>query len=150
MRKSIVLSLLLFGTIFALHAQSAESISDIIKTSEATYGQVSYLAGVYQGNVPEDASFEAAFSAYKESGIISSSVTQSDAIPLKDASLLCAHATGLKGGLFYSIFHNARYAFRELKAKKILPPSVDPNMKISGRDAVAILSGCISVTGGNE
>ena len=149
MKKSCILLFLLISAT-ALYAQSADNLSDIIKTKNATYGQVAYLTGVYQGTVQEGASFGQAFDLYKANGLISQSAKQSDVIPLQEVAFLCARATGLKGGLFYSIFHNSRYAYKELKAKKILPFSVDPGMTISGRDAIALLNGCIGLTGGNE
>ena len=150
MKKQFLLLALVFLAFGALHAQSAEKISEIIGTKKVTYGQMAYLASVYNMRVSEDASYEQAFEALRQAGVISASKQESDAVSLKDASLICANATGLKGGLFYSIFHNPRYAYKELKAKGFLPPTVDSSFTVSGRDAIAILNGCISLTGGNE
>lgn len=150
MKKSIVLPVLLLLSLTMLHAQSAGNISDIITTENATYGQAAYLAGVYQGSVNESASFTQAFDAFKQSGLIRENVNQDDKITLKDASFLFMQATGTKGGLFYTLFKNPRYAYRELKARKILPAYTDSDMFLSGRDAIALINDCARLSGGEE
>ncbi|MBQ6781503.1 MAG: hypothetical protein IJP62_09775 [Treponema sp.] len=150
MKKHFLLSALILLGCVAVHAQSAEKISEIIKTKDVTYGQMSYLAGVYNMRVSDHASYEQSFEALRQAGLISPDVSIDDKIPLQEAAFLCADAAGVKGGLFYSLFHNPRYAYRELKAQGILPQSVDSGMSINGRDAIAILNGCIALTGGNE
>lgn len=149
--KKVLLSVAFLAAISAFaHSQSAEKLTEIIATPVATYGQVAYITGVYQGTVQEDASYEAAFETLQKDGIIKSAATPDQKIPLQETAFLCAKATKLKGGLFYSLFHNSRYAYRELKAKKILPPSVDSSMTVSGRDVIAVLNGCVGLTGGNN
>jgi hypothetical protein len=44
----------------------------------------------------------------------------------------------------YRLTGAQRYAFKELKAKGVLPQTADPGMKISGRDAIGILNKLIS------
>jgi hypothetical protein len=43
-----------------------------------------------------------------------------------------------KGGLFYSLFKNNRYAFRDLRFKAIVPAHLDPQAKLKGLDALSI------------
>lgn len=70
-------------------------------------------------------------------------VNVDDKVLLGDLSLIVAKVGNMKGGLFYSIFKNSRYAFKELKALGILPEEADPSMLVSGRDVLAIFSSVV-------
>ena len=147
MKKSILFcaaGLLLSAAVFA---QSSEKLTELINTDKATFGQISYLAGVYTGKVAEDADYDTAVKTLSSEGIIGADKTADTEITLAELSYLCMKTTGLKGGLFYSIFPGPRYAFRELKAKNIIPPAADPSEKVTGRDAIAVLNGCLPQDG---
>jgi hypothetical protein len=45
----------------------------------------------------------------------------------------------LKGGFFYSIFQNRHYSFRELQYLNIIPDTLDPMKKISGKETYNLL-----------
>jgi hypothetical protein len=45
----------------------------------------------------------------------------------------------LRGGIFYSLFPNDRYAYRELTAKEIIQGRADPSQKVSGEAFLYIL-----------
>nr|MCR5766435.1 hypothetical protein [Treponema sp.] len=62
MKRIISLLLVLFvgGLLFA---QSANVISDILESDEATYGQVCYLSAIHQGFISEEATYEDAVNA---------------------------------------------------------------------------------------
>lgn len=145
MRK-VVHFTILFLLAFCVYAQDAGRISELLQTKEATYGQAAYLAAVYKNAVADDATEQAAFAAMVEQGYISASKNHDDIIPLQDIAKLFALTTELKGGLFYSLFHSSRYAYRELKAKGILPQTTDPAQSIAGRDAITVLNNCIELT----
>jgi hypothetical protein len=144
MKKSLLFCMLtlLFGAVM-LHAQSAERITTMLNTEKATYGQVAYIAAVYQDLVPESADEAQAVKALAKAGIITSSAQPADVIRLGTASFICAQATGMKGGLWYTIHPCARYAFRQLKADNIIPAAADPAMIITGRDVLGIFNGCL-------
>ena len=143
----ITTALLLFAG--ALHAQSAGKISTLLKTEAVTYGQAAYFAAVYQSG-DESLDEERAFSQQVEQGLLPAKSRADAPISLKELSRLYMQATGMKGGLFYSLFHSPRYAFRELKAQGIIPEKADPSQKVSGRDSLALLNGCIQLAGGAE
>ena len=161
MKKSLsclVIALFVSSTIFA---QSSEMISKIIKSEKATYSQAAYLPAVYANLITEkeslgtfaqgsQASNEAALEAFKSRGWVSSSVNADSEITLGQVCYLYAKALNIKGGLFYSLFHSERYAFKEFKAKGILPSEADPDMKLSGRESIDIFNSCLEFTGGNE
>lgn len=98
----------------------------------------------------EDASEEDAFKILSENKYFSEKESCDELITLGKVSALFAKAVELKGGLFYSITHNSRYSYRELKAKGILPSEADPSFKVSGRDAIVILDGLSSIAGGTK
>ncbi len=147
MKKRILfINLLVFAAI-SVHAQSAQKLGEMISSEKLTKGQVAYLSATYQKSVSDDASEAEAFEALVEQGFFTYSDAADDVADLGTAAFLCARATDLKGGLFYTLFHNARYAFKELKAKGVLPPEADPSMTLNGRDAIAIMNGCIELRG---
>jgi len=133
----------------AAYSQDASRISEILKTNKVTYGQAAYVAGVFSGDVKEDASYSKAFEALAAKGLVPAQVKAGDAITLADFSYICAKTTGMKGGLFYNIFDNSRYAIRELKAKGIVSANADPDFTVDGHEALSVLSNCIEATGAN-
>lgn len=128
-------------------AQDAGKITEILNSEKVTYGQAAYLVAVYTGTVSDNASEETAVKKLTEAGLLAKANAK-DSIPLSEYSLLCAKATNLKGGLFYSLFENSRYAVKELKAKGILPMDADPDYSVDGHEALSLLSNCIDLTTG--
>ena len=55
-----------------------------------------------------------------------------------DISLLVMQLFNIQGGLFYSIFQNKHYSFRELQFLGIISEDIDPVKKISGKQAVEL------------
>ena len=145
-----VLPLLLLFTAGALYAQSADRITEMLESSSATYGQVCYISAVYKGLIDDTATEEDAVSALKNAGIISAAVQPSDTVQLSSLAGLYAKIWKIKGGLFYTLFHNDRYAFRELKAQGIIPDSSDPEQQVSGRTALSFFNACMDAFGGTE
>ena len=153
MKKRTALAALFLLAGAAAFCQSADSISELLQTEDATYGQAAYLAAVYSGSIAEDASADDAFAAMVDAGYIAANRDAESAIPLKELAKLYAGVTGVRGGLFYTLTHAPRYAFRELKARGVMPQSADPSQHVSGRNTLAVLNGCIKLTeasGGDE
>lgn len=150
MKKLATVAALILLAGAAAGAQSADSISQLLQTDETTYGQAAYLAAVYNESIAEDATEADAFAAMVDAGYIASSRSADSAISLKELSRLYAGVTGVRGGLFYTLTHAPRYAYRELKAKGVVPQNADPSQKVSGRDTLAVLNGCIALTAGGD
>ena len=144
--------LLLAG--FSIFAQRSEQITKIIESEKVTFAQVSYLPALYTNLISDEESETAisdnAFQALKNEGYFSNDINADSEITLGQISCLYAKALNLKGGLFYSLFHSERYAFKELKARGVLPNESDPNMKLSGREAIDIFNTCLTIIGENE
>lgn len=149
MKKSLFLPLF-FLAAFCVSAQSSEKMSVLINTQKANLGQIAYLAAVYSGFVGENAGYEDALDSLVSKDIVSSDKKTSDEVSVADVSYIFAKSAGLKGGLFWRMIPSKRYAFKELQAKGVIPAEVDPDEKISGRDAVGILNDCISLVSEKE
>lgn len=145
MKKKFILVLamaILFSV--AAFAQSSEKLTEIISTEHVTCGQVAYLAATYSSAISEEDGDEKAFEVFKENGCFGPAVLASDEATLAEVSNLLIKVTNTKCGLMYRLTGAQRYAFKELKAKGVLPQTADPGMKISGRDAIGILNKLIS------
>ena len=132
------------------YAQSSEQLSEILKSPSVTAAQASYLAAVYANAIGDEDDASQAFEAMQKEGLFSDEVTADSEVNLAQVSYVYMQALGLKGGLFYTLFPSKRYAFKELKAKGILPKEADPSMKISGRDSIDIFNTCLGLTEGDK
>lgn len=141
--KKILLSFAAILLGFSAFAQSAEQISNILKSEKVNCGQASYLAATYTNSIAESDSESQAFDSMKKSGCFSESLTATSDISLSQISYLYAKSLGIKGGLFYTLFPSPRYAYKELKARGVLPSDADPSMKVSGRDCIDLFNSCL-------
>lgn len=66
-------------------------------------------------------------------------VNQKSYLNYSDISLICMQIYELKGGFFYSLFQNRHYSFRELQYLNIIPDTLDPMKKISGKETYNLL-----------
>lgn len=148
-KKLFSVLIFLFAALYA-NAQSSQKVSELLETKVLSKGQASYLVATYMNLVQEEASYEEAFNALAEEKFFSSGENFEQPVTLAKASLLCMSAVGLRGGLLYNIFHNSRYAFRELKARTVLPNNSDPDMKINGTDLIALINCCEDAKAGRK
>lgn len=143
MKKQFILVLLSVLSVFCF-GQSADKITEIIKSKTVTYGQAGYLCVTAAGLENDDVSEIKAKRVLLERGIISSDrVMSDDAITVKEFAWVCANTWNVKGSLMSKIFKAPRYAFRQMKADSVIPAEYDPDRKISGREALNIVTDCI-------
>lgn len=128
----VFISLFFSGMIFA---QSADFVTELIATKQATYGQICYLSAVYQGLVDDSASQVDAINAAFEEGSVDKSLNADSVITYEDAAKVFCKFWNIKGGLFYRISNgNKRYAFKQLKRDGVISQNIDPSMVPSGVD----------------
>lgn len=166
MKKALLCTVLvLLGASFAF-SQSSEVMSEIIDSEKATCAQISYLPALYANLINESdstkslgamnaskgssASTTEAFEALKSNAYFNSDTEATSEATIAQVSFVYMKALGIKGGLFYTLFPSARYAFKELKAKGILPTETDPAMKLSGRESVDLFTSCLEIVEGAE
>lgn len=128
---------------FSLSAQSSEKISEILESPKVTMGQVAYLAGTCGQGLPDESTYGEAFSEMQNRGFISPNLSADDEATLSRVACLLAKSTEMRGGIMFSIFKNERYAFKEFKARGIVPQNADPSMNLDGHDAFGMLNACL-------
>ncbi len=148
-KLTFLMFFMLFFAFFAA-AQSSQAVTAMLETTKVTNGQAAYFAANAMEIVKEDATEQEAFDALKSSGITCIPEDLSSAIKLDTYSQVCMKAFGIKGGLFYTIFKNSRYALRELKALGIVPSDSDPKQNIGGREALNMISECYELVYGTN
>lgn len=152
--------LIVFGLFISISAysQSQDVITEILESSEATFGQVCYISAVMQSLVSDDSSYDDAVLAVYENEQLPYITESSQPIPLIDAAYLFSFMWDIKGGLMYKITNGApRYVFKQFQADKIIPYDAEPNQIVSGIEIMRIFTSCekkygdpIFTQGGNE
>lgn len=138
MKKIVFLVMSIFISC-AVFSQSADFVTKLISTKKATFGQVCYLAAVYQGFTGEDASETDAMNAMFERGILPFYASVDMPINFEDASGIFSKFWNVKGGLFFKISNgNKRYAFKQFKNDGVISAKTDPSMIPSGVDILNI------------
>ena len=142
-KKLSVLFCLLLG--ISLYAQSADVITEILESKQATFGQVCYLAAVQQNLITEDASYENAVQVLFENSIIPNSEDPEAPIPLVDIAYIYAHLWPVEGGLMFRLTKGSpRYAFRQFQSDCILSRKQEPSDFVSGAKALSIYTSCVN------
>lgn len=122
-------------------AQSAEKVSKILESEEISKGEASYFSCVYKNLAEENISENEAFDILAQKNLFAENENADEKISLSKACYLISETSGMKGGIFYSIFKSARYSFREFKALGIIPKNAEPAQNVSGSDFIALLNG---------
>lgn len=147
MKKYVSIIFTLF-VVFSVHSQSADIITDILETEQATFGQVCYISAVEQGLIDEKDDYEKAVEALALNELIPDVVDASLPVPLSDAAFVLSHIWDIKGSLMYSITKGSpRYCFKLFKADRIIPATAEPHDYISGATLLNIYNECVSVYG---
>lgn len=150
MKKLIALAAVLF-TAGILSAQTADFVTEMLGAKSANYGQVSYLAAVYQGIVPETADYPTAFAALQEKGQLPEDAEISASVDMQHLSYIFTRVYNVGGGFMYRITKgNMRYSFRQLKADGVLVQKTDPRKTASGTDVMNLYTDCERVYGEQE
>lgn len=143
MRKFISILILLFcGSM--IYAQSADVVTKILDSENATYGQVCYLSAVYQKLVGEKASYKDAVSAlYKEKQISEQYDVNAKITYEEVAGIFAKMMPNFNESLMYKITDGSnRYAYKIFKSDGIIR-NADPNDFVSGREVLNILTLCM-------
>ena len=142
--KKIISILFTFIFTFAAFAQSADVITDILESDDATYGQVCYLIASQQQLILDGATYVHAVETLYENGQITELYSEDDAITAIDAAYLLSHMWNVKGGLMYRLTKGApRYVFRQFQSDGIIAASVQPKDHISGSDILSMYTSCL-------
>lgn len=144
MKKTFLLIIILLagGVVFS---QSADVITDLLESDEATFGQVSYLAAVQMNLIDENESYENAVKALVANNIIPDDEESDTPIPLVDIAYIYSKLWDVKGGLMYRITKGSpRYAFRQFQSDGVISSDADPAWHVSGAKALSIFTSCVN------
>lgn len=146
--KKIISILISCFFVAVSYAQSADVITDILESPEATYGHVCYLSAVQQGLIDENASFDDAVKVAYDKGIIPEVVSADTAIPAVNLVYIFSQLWDVKGGLMFLITKGSpRYAFKQFQADGVIPGTMDPASHMTGAAALSVYTASLSKYG---
>jgi hypothetical protein len=117
-------------------AQSNRLIDVLLSQKQAANAETAYLLLVGGSWIDEGATTSEAFDLARKKGWLPKSATPDSTLDLASFSLLAMRSLKVRGGVGWTIFHNKRYAYRELVALGIANASGGPSRIISGEEAV--------------
>jgi len=136
---------LIFGLFSApVFAQTAAKLEALLDEPALTWSDAAAFvleASEAAGSLGQ----QEAFSFASERGWLPKDAAPADAARLNGVALLLMRSFDLKGGIFYNFFKNPRYAYRELAYKGLIRSETDPDMPVSGRDLLLIISKLLSI-----
>ena len=134
---------------FAVYAQSADIISDILESEKVSIGQVCYIAAVEQGLMSDKSGYREAVDALIDNDQLGEYVDdENEVIPVVNVAFIMSQIWDVKGGLMYMITKGSpRYAFKQFKADGIIASSVEPRDYISGPEFLSMYTSCSRVYG---
>ena len=142
MKKNVFFILFLSILCVILPAQSSDSITKMLDSKTATFNEVAYFAAAYLDLAQDTISFENAASVLQASVTFPKLKNTEGALRFKDFAYICMRVWNIPGSLNYRLFKSPRYALRELKALRCIPPFTDPDAYITGRDMLYVMSKC--------
>jgi hypothetical protein len=152
-RPLAALAVLLLFPAF-LPAQTAGELDLLLDTAELSYAQVAWVVLEAAEALPPSTSGETdrieAFRIARRWGWLPRQARTEDPILLRELSLLVMEAFRLRGGIMYSLFHNSRYAHRELVYRRIVQGRTDPVQRVSGERLFRVLGRALSYVGDDE
>jgi len=145
-KRIIMLYILCFCVLGVLSAQTGAEIEALLKTSSVTYAQAAGF--VLKASEAAVSGQKAAFDYAVERGWLPKNASPDSAARLDGISLLFMQSFHFKGGLFYTLFKNPHYAYRELAARGAFKGKSDPFMAVSGEQLLFITSRILSIVEG--
>ncbi|MCL2213623.1 MAG: hypothetical protein FWC06_00295 [Treponema sp.] len=115
-----------------LAAQStADEIENLLNTKAVTYAQAVRFV-LEAANITAVSGYEEAYHYASERSLLPKNISMNQTMRLDGLSLLLMKSFNLKGGLFYSMFKNPHYAYRELVYRDVIQGRADPGMNVTG------------------
>ena len=113
-------------------SQSNDKISEILESSEISYGQACYISACAQNLIDDDSSYEDAIRVLFDKGQIPAIVGENEPIALANLTYIYAKLWNVKGGLLFRITKGSpRYSFKQFKSSSIINESFNVETKVS-------------------
>jgi hypothetical protein len=129
MKKSIWFLFLLVPAL--LCAQIADEIEILLETNAVTYGQAARITLEAAGVLTTDDQSEA-FDYAVQQEWLPANVNSWDFARLDQISLLLMRSFNMRGGINYSVFQTAHFAYRELRYRDVIQGRAAASMLVSG------------------
>ena len=142
-RKLILVLCFLLVLPAFLYSQTAQRIETLLSSDALSYGQVVQFV-LEAADLSGFASPQAAFYYAAEQNWLPRNVTAGDLVTLNGLSFLIMQAFEIRGGIFYSLFRNPHYAYRELVHRNIILGRIDPGMFVSGDTLLYVVNRVIA------
>jgi hypothetical protein len=133
-----------FCALGVLSAQTGAEIETLLKTSAVTYAQAARFV-LRAADAASITNSREAFNYAAERNWLPKNASPDSEARLDGISLLFMRSFNLKGGVFYSLFKNPHYAYRELEALGALKGKSNPFMTVSGEHLLFITNKFLSV-----
>jgi hypothetical protein len=138
LKKNLLLLCIPLMFLGYIYTQDASYLSDIIESDAISWEQASFLILAGGDFLPEDIKPRDAWDELLSTYWFSNVPERESRITVAEFCGIATKTLDYKGGLFYSLFKNNRYAFRDLRFKAIVPAHLDPQAKLKGLDALSI------------
>lgn len=149
--RKVVLLTVMFAVLSALpfsarlSAQTAQRVEDLLNREAVSWSDAAYFAlEAAEKAVPGDA--DGAFQFAASQNWLPKNVEASGGARLNGIALLLMRAFDLKGGLFYTLFKNPHYSYRELVYKEVIQGKADPEMTVSGQEFLFMINRILTMT----
>ena len=141
MRVTMLFLVLLSTPLFAQTAVKLEAIlnSPSLNWSEAVIF-VLEASGKEDFNDPAEA-----FQFASRQKWLPKKAASTDTVRYSGLALLLMRSFDQKGGIFYSLFKNPHYAYRELIQKEVIRGETDPAMAVSGQELLLMVGRLLSI-----
>ena len=146
-KRIVAFCIICFCAVGILFAQTASEIETLLKVSAVTYGQAAGFV-LRAADAVKTSNAKDAFNLAIEKNWLPKNVSADSQARLDVISMLFMKSFGLKGGLFYSLFKNPHYAYRELAARKAFKGKSGPNNAVSGDQLLFITNRVLSIAEG--
>ena len=137
MKKCFLLTILAFGGLALLSAQTAAEMETLLNTDAVTYAQAARFV-LQAAEAATIANPAEAFKFAQEKDWLPKDVSPETPARLDGIALLFMRSFDLKGGILYSFAKNSHYAYRELVYRQAIQGKTDPHMAVSGYQLIFI------------
>ena len=124
------------------YSQTAQAIEELLDTQAVNMQQAAWLV-LEAANLSGPAGIISQAEAFRyavEQQWLPANAEPNSRIRLDRFSLLVMRAFDMRGGIFYSIFGNPHYAYRELVYRNVILGRADPGMAVSGYELLYVVN----------
>lgn len=150
--KKYLFVFIIFILGFSLSAQTAAEMDRLLAAKTVTVSNAARFilgaADLLPAGLSGPDAEKAAYDMAQSKGWVKRGAGEN--VNLKETAFLIMKAFGFKGGAMYSMCKNPRYAYRELRYRKVIQGRADPAMEVSGNRLLQIMGRALNRTGENE